>query len=190
MNELLRRHHLPPLSFARYQQVFDFPVRGYYEQLGFDFSRTPFEQVGSEFIDRYEQHRPRLRLQPGARTLLARLHARGIDQIVLSAYRHDTLEDLLAAKGVRGYFTHVAGADDHYARGKTEQGIALRDRLGLVPRTTLLIGDTVHDAEVAAAMGIDCLLLNAGHQTRARLEATGAPVFNHLADLAPLLLPA
>ena len=184
MNRVLRRHRLPPLSFRRYQRVFDFPVRTYYERLGFDFARTPFEQVGSEFIAHYEQVRPRLRLQPGARALLARLHDRGVVQVVLSAYRHDTLEELLVAKGVRRYFTHVVGADDHYARGKVEQGVALRDRLGLDPRHTLLIGDTVHDAEVAAAMGIPCRLLDAGHQDRARLEATGVPVYDHLPALA------
>ena len=34
----------------------------------------------------------------------------------------------------------------------------------------LMIGDTDHDAEVAAAMGVDCVLLSCGHQSREKLE--------------------
>ena len=47
----------------------------------------------------------------------------------------------------------------------------------------LLIGDSLHDAEVAAAIGADCVLLACGHQSRARLEATGCRVFDTVTDL-------
>lgn len=35
----------------------------------------------------------------------------------------------------------------------------------LNPDTTLLVGDTVHDAEVAEALGIACILYAGGHNS-------------------------
>lgn len=69
-------------------------------------------------------------------------------------------------------------------------GEASRDASGLEKRVleeTVLIGDTRHDAEVAEAMGIPCLLVAYGHQSATRLRATGAPVRESVADLAATL---
>lgn len=183
INSVLQRRKLPPVSARRYQALFDFPIRTYYERLGFDFTKERFEKVGSEFITIYEKQRHRMRLQPGARELLRALHQRGMKQIVLSAYRHDTLVTLLKDRNLHDYFTWIVGADDHYARGKKDQGLALLKRLNLDRRTTLLVGDTMHDHEVAVAMGIDSLLLDAKHQARQRLESCGVPVLGSLREL-------
>ena len=42
---------------------------------------------------------------------------------------------------------------------------------------------TLHDFEVAEAMGIHCALVAAGHNNRDRLEACGVPVFDDLTHL-------
>lgn len=185
MDGLLRARGLPGLTPERYAELFDFPVRDYYVRLGFDFVRDPFEIIGAEFIRLYEGRRLECGLQSGARETIAALHAAGIGQSVLSAYRHDTLDELLRHFGLRDRFEHVVGGDDIYAFGKREQGIALLRRIGLPAADVVVIGDTVHDAEVAAAMGADCRLVPCGHQTRAKLAATGARVVESIRDLLP-----
>lgn len=183
MNGVLRSRALPPLTLERYQEIFDFPVIRYYERLGFDFARDPFEVVGTEFIRNYETRRHEAGLQAGARELLELLRHFEVGQSVLSAYRHDTLETLLRHHGVREFFHRVVGSDDHYATGKVEQGRRFIAELGLPPADVVLIGDTTHDHEVAVAMGIECLLLPCGNHSRARLEACGVPVLDSLSDL-------
>ena len=183
INIVLKKCRLPGISNRRYREIFDFPVRDYYARLGFNFEKDPFEKVGSEFISIYEKQRHRLRLQPGARAIIRNLNKRGVNQVILSAYRTDTLHSLLREKNLHGYFSHIAGADDHYARGKKDQGIAMLKKLNLRPKTTLMVGDTIHDCEVANAMGVDCVLLDAGHQARSRLEACGVPVLDNLQSL-------
>ena len=44
INALLERRLLPQVTHQQYLDIFDFPVRNYYLQLGFDFSKdtTPF----------------------------------------------------------------------------------------------------------------------------------------------------
>jgi len=41
-----------------------------------------------------------------------------------------------------------------------------------------MVGDTVHDYEVAQAMGTDCILIASGHNSRDRLEETGVLVLD------------
>ena len=153
MNRLLAARGLPLLTPERYQELFGFPVVDYNRRLGFDFAREPFEQVGSEFMAGYERRRLEGALRPEAPAVLAAFRRAGAGQSVLSAYRSDTLAELVAHFGIRGFFEAVIGGDDHYARGKTEQGLAGMRRSGVAPGEVLLIGDTVHDFEVARAMG-------------------------------------
>src|SRR5690606_5670977 len=52
-NSLLLEHRLPHLSVERYRQIFRFPVRDYYQDLGFDFVSQPFETVSDQWVTRY-----------------------------------------------------------------------------------------------------------------------------------------
>ena len=58
--------------------------------------------------------------------------------------------------------------------------------LGLSQDKVLFVGDTVHDFDVAQAIGVDCVLLPSGHQERAKLEATSATVLDNLQALTRL----
>lgn len=183
MNGLLRRRGLPLLTAESYARDFDFPVIEYYRRLGFDFAKEPFEKLGTEFMAEYERRRQECDLQVRARETLAAVARGGRTQSVLSAYRHDTLEQVLRHFGVRDHFIRVIGADDHYASGKLNQGLQWIRELGCAPEQVVLVGDTVHDFEVARAMGAACWLIPCGHQSRDRLAACGVPLFDSLRDL-------
>lgn len=183
MNELLRRHELPLLTLERYQQIFDFPVVEYYRRLGFDFERHTFEELGSAFIEGYEARRLECDLHDGALALLAALRDEGITQTVLSAYEHRTLVSLLTHFDIIDYFQEVIGIDDHYAGGKADKGRAWIARAQAAPSDILLIGDTLHDVEVAHVMGVRCVLVAGGNQHRDRLVETGVPLFDSLREL-------
>lgn len=180
MNGLLAERGLPRLTRERYHAIFDFPVIEYYRRLGFDFARDPFPIIGAEFIRRYETRRLECGLQPGATRAIAHLGHVGLSQSVLSAYKQDTLEELLEHFGIRHHFGDVLGSDNVYAEGKVAQGRRWIARSGLRADSVLLVGDTTHDAEVAAAMGCSCLLVADGYHPRERLEPCGAPVVDNL----------
>lgn len=183
MNGQLARRGLPTLSAERYEEIFDFPVEKYYRAVGFDWSRESFQEAGTEFIREYEARKKECSLQQGAQDLLSRIVEGGWSQAVLSAYSHPALEEFLGYFGVRRHFRSIAGSRDHYASGKVEHGLKMLEELHVSPRETLLIGDTTHDAEVARAMGVDCVLLPCGHNSRARLEACGVPLVESLAAI-------
>jgi phosphoglycolate phosphatase len=61
--------------------------------------------------------------------------------------------------------------------------VAWVQELGINPGNILMVGDTLHDYEVAKAMGVNCVLVYSGHQSRERLVTTGVPVENQLDEI-------
>ena len=52
---------------------------------------------------------------------------------------------------------------------------------------TLLIGDTIHDYEVASGIGADCVLISTGHQDELRLKELKIPVLKSINEVIGLL---
>jgi phosphoglycolate phosphatase len=183
MNGLLREHGLSELDVARYRTVFDFPVRLYYERLGFSLDEHRWRVLASRFIEEYDRGVHSCSLHTGAADLLSGLVERGVQNTILSAAKRTSVEELLGRFRLREYFEDVVGLDDHYAAGKTELGLDWLGRSSSPRDSIVLVGDTVHDFEVAEAMGIRCVLVAAGHHARDRLERCGCPVVSRLTDL-------
>jgi phosphoglycolate phosphatase len=57
----------------------------------------------------------------------------------------------------------------------------------LDPLGVTLIGDTLHDAEVARELGCKCVLVAAGHQSEKRLRISGFPVVASLKETIPII---
>ena len=80
INRVLARRGLNTLSREGYQAVFDFPVRDYYEKIGFDFQKESFEIVGTEFIDEYNKDQVDCKLQEGTLDVINKFNEIGIEQ--------------------------------------------------------------------------------------------------------------
>lgn len=182
MNGQLKKRGLPVLSVERYEEVFDFPVEAYYRKVGFDWNRETFIEAGTEFIAEYEKRKTECRMQVGAKELLQKVAKAGYSQAVLSAYSHQALDNFLGHFGVREHFRSVVGGNDHYAVGKVGHGLKMLEELHVLASETLLIGDTTHDAEVAKAMGVDCVLIPCGHNSVRRLKRCAVPMVLGLGD--------
>ena len=187
MNGLLERRGLPLLDRARYHALFDFPVRNYYARLGFDPARDSFEQLSVEFISAYDARRLECRLHAGAEAILPQATAAGLSQSILSAYRQSTLEEIVAHFGLTHHFIRLNGLDNIYAHSKAELGQAWLRELALPPTEVLMVGDTLHDLEVARELGIDCILVAAGHHPATRLRAGHDRVVDSLDALRALI---
>jgi phosphoglycolate phosphatase len=182
-NLMLERRALPAIDADRYREIFGFPVRGYYERVGFDMEREPFEQLAVEFIAEYDARWATHRLRHDAHDAIGALEERGVTQSVLSASERELLRRATAHFGIDRRMSALVGIDDHHAVTKLDHGLAYLERLETPRERVLLVGDTEHDHEVAMAMGIDCALVEGGHALGDRLRATGAPTFGSLSDL-------
>jgi phosphoglycolate phosphatase len=183
MNELLTAGNLPILTIDKYREVFTFPVQDYYSEIGIDFSRESFEIIGHDFMDLYFEKLPGCKLHSGVKEVLKVFRSAGIHQFILSAMEQNALEKSLFDFGIRDYFLGVYGIDNHLAAGKTDRAHQLIAHHKLNPTTTLMIGDTLHDLEVAKELNFDVLLIASGHQSTQRLTEKTPNVKNQLLDL-------
>jgi phosphoglycolate phosphatase len=184
INSLLRERGLPLLDRERYRASFGFPVRAFYRSIGITADERGWEKLAVRFHARYRQEP--VTVPREARELLDWLHAQSIPQAILSACEQNRLETQVAEHGLSGCFLHIQGTDNLDGRSKIDVGRRLMERIS-APAGCLLIGDTLHDAEVAAALGCACALVACGHQNPKRLARAGCPVFDSLNDLRTAL---
>ena len=187
MNRMLAERNLQPLTLQRYRDIFDFPVKDYYLTLGFDFEKEPFEKVGMDFMNLYNLRQNECTLHPETTGVLLKIAGKGIPQSVLSAREEMELRTEIKKSGIASFFDKIYGLDDHYAHGKTDVGVKLITDLGLPAEELLFIGDTLHDAEVAKELNIDCILIPEGHHSLEKLSGSGLPVIASLKELRRLL---
>lgn len=187
INRILVENELPELSLEKYREIFTFPVQDYYKTAGLDFSKTSFEAMGKDFIDEYEEKKLSCSLHENAIEVLSTIHQKGIKQSVLSAYLHDNLVSILGHYNLTQYFDNVIGLDNIYAGSKTHLGLALVDQLNLPKENILFIGDTLHDAEVAKAMGVKSILIANGHQVKEKLMVNSNFVLDKMTQLKKYL---
>ncbi len=178
LNVILKAHRCPTIDRDYYRQHFGFPVINFYRALGIP-EKTPYdwEALAESFHMRYlfSKH---LKLQPGVQQALAYFKSRQVPQGVLSALEEGILEMQLRQFGLSDAMTFIRGSRNYDGASKeaTAKSLQLKGDI-------LLIGDTLHDAEVARAMGWDCILCSAGHQTEERLRVAGFPIIPTLEAL-------
>lgn len=169
-----------------YHQQFTFPVRSYYERAG--VTDENFVQVAHAWMDEYVRGFDTVELHPDVLETLERFERAGLRQLVLSATKRDMLEDQIRHFPIRHFFYDVLGLGDIYAGSKEDIGRMYLQNCGIAPGETVMLGDTLHDADVARAIGANCVLIARGHQSRATLETSGYPVLDTLIQAADYVL--
>ena len=190
LNALRLRRRMAALDREEYRRRFGFPVRAFYEEIGFDFTAEDFASLSRDFIAEYQRRAAEMSVTRHARETLLRLSARGVQHLVISAMEARLLGDMLASHDLHTLVAGHHGRPDHSAGSKVELGADVVRRLALDPRSVVVVGDTLHDHELAQAIGCPAVLYAGGHQTRERLSVAGAPVIDSLHELDAHLGPS
>ena len=187
-NRIFPLFGLPTMdSLEEYYQQFTFPVKLYYERAG--VTDENFDQVAHAWMDEYVRGHESIPLHQDAADTVHRLRSAGLRQVVLSASKLEILRKQLECyPALDGCFDEVLGLSDIYARSKEAIGRAYLERCGIPAGESVMLGDTLHDADVARAIGAQCILVARGHQSRETLETAGVPVCDSLAEAVDLLL--
>ena len=168
-NTLLSAYDLPLIeSKESYRKVFGFPIIDSYRRLGFDFDKLPYSELAVEWVAYYLENSKTSTVYEGLVEVFEAVKARGLSQWILSATEKQMLTGQIESLGIRSYFDGILGLENIQAYSKREVGVQWRAQNP--DARILMVGDTDHDAGVAAAMGADCILLTTGHQNRATLE--------------------
>jgi len=186
-NEVFDHYGYRHTDVETYRRIFRFPVRAYYRDLG--VTDENFIAVADEWAAGYRGGFSACKLYDDAVETVRRFHEAGCRQVILSASKRDVLlEQVALYPGLNGMFDEILGIDNIYADGKT--GLA-REYLRsgrLDPADAVFLGDTCHDAEVADAIGVRCILISRGHQCEDVLKTAGKEIVPSLSAAAGLIL--
>jgi len=128
-----------------------------------------------EFVEAYRRHflakEDDMRLFPGIVSLLDALRERGHVLAVATGKSRRGLDRALAASGLRGHFTATRCADETTPKPDPAMLVELMQELSAEPAQALMIGDTSHDLQMAAAAGVDAVAVCYGAHAEASLRA-------------------
>lgn len=189
LNVMLTRRGLQSVTRRFFVDNFAFPARTFYRLVGMDVPDSEWDALAKEYHDTY--HVQSYGLNRGAFAALEMVREKGAGQSVISALHQFYLDLETNQYGVQPFMDHIYGVDNFDGGSKLSRA---RELLALfrstptpVPYTYILIGDSIHDFEVANELGIGCVLFSGGSHSRARLERF-APVGDTLSECVRIAL--
>lgn len=183
-NRQLVKRSLEPIGLDFYRENFAFPVKPFYAKCGIELEREDWDQLAKEYHLAYAEEAKALHRE--ARAALETLKSRGVRQYVLSALRQDLLEKAMEEYALGGYFVRVMGVDNLDGSSKLERAKELVSEIAASAKEIVFIGDALHDAEVARAVGARCVLAATGGHSAARLKSA-APTVNTLSEAVNMI---
>ena len=195
LNAMLVKRGHAPVTKEFFRENFSFPARRFYQLVGMDVPDDQWDALAQEYHDTY--HAQEYGLNRDAIAALELVKAKGAGQSVISALHQQYLDQETRRFGVAGYMDHIYGVDNLGGGSKLSRARELMKSLdraeprGVARRTMaaefVLIGDSIHDKEVAEALGVRCVLFSGGSHSRARLLPL-APVGDTLEECVELAL--
>lgn len=183
LNKMLAKRSAPEISMEFYRENFAFPVKPFYTAIGMVLEGEDWDAIAREYHDIYAEQ-PK-RLNPDAPAALKTAEAAGAAQCIISALRQDLLEADTLNYGVRGFFDYVFGVDNLDGSSKISRA---KELLSLCEGDDIvLIGDSLHDNEVAEELGVKCVLCSQGSHAHNRLAAV-APTAATLPEAVDIAL--
>lgn len=183
LNDLLKEQNKEGISLDKYKEVFTFPIRKYYEDAGIDFSIESFESLAVKFINKYQPLSLECGLYPAVIPTLKYLNEKNIHVYILSASEIRNLTMQCEHYKIVSYFDSILGIDNIHAGSKIEIALEFMKEKNINPSEALFIGDTLHDFEVAKAMGVGCRLVSCGHQSVKVLSTAGVPIYEDISAI-------
>ena len=187
-NAQLTRRGIKAIPLDFYRAHFAFPVKPFYALCGIDLEHEDWDRIAREYHEAYAREPRALNRETIA--ALERVQRAGAKQSIISALRQDLLDEATARMGVAKYMECIYGVDNLDGASKLDRALELMNRIappaGEQP-DVVLIGDALHDKEVADALKVRCVLCGQGSHASWRLREV-APTGETLLEAVKLAL--
>ena len=183
VNSLLDLYGLKRVDLNFYRNNFQFPVKSYYSLLGLPNDSVNHSKISNEFIHNYRKLFIYCELQNGVNNNLNKLQNLGIGHSVLSAGMQSDLNSFVAHFKLKHFFQIISGVENILSKGKIEISLNHLRNLRTDSSKILMVGDTLHDSEVAELLGVDCLLFSNGHNSAQLLSKARFPIIQNINEI-------
>ncbi len=168
LNEMLLEEKRDTVTFEKYLMIFDFPVEDYYAKV-YDLEKTSFKVLAQSFIKKYQPRSLDLKLHQGVVEAIIHFEKLGYNNVLLSASETTNLMKQIKHYKIKHLFKDILGTSNIYAKSKVDVAKAFIKEQKIDAKEVVMIGDTLHDAQVAKELGCRVILFNKGHQHKTRL---------------------
>lgn len=182
VNDMLARRGMEEIDIHRYRECIGIPIKVFYEQV-FELEKEDYPALLTEYNEGYMHHLKKCGLTKGAQAALEYFRINGIKQIIVSSSNNEQLQSNIISFGISEYFEEILGSSDYLAGSKIDRARAYLNATSGEKRSLLVVGDLEHDAELAAEIGADCVLLSSGHEKPDRLKKAKVPIIGNLKEL-------
>lgn len=187
LNKVLKEQNKPEVSLERYKEIFTFPIKRYYELAGIDFEIESYDSLSIKFINGYQKASLSCNLFDGVTDTIKYLKSHGINVYILSASEKNNLKEQCDHFGLTPLVDDVLGLDNIHAASKVSLAVDYINEHKMKKEETIFVGDTLHDEEVAKAVGVKSILIPNGHQAKNILESGTSLIFDDFKDLKKLV---
>lgn len=187
INRLLISHDCIPLkTLEDYRNIFGFPIIDYYAKAGFDFDKTSFSQLADEYMLDYQDKSYSCNLYDDVKESMYLAKQWNISQTILSASKLDYLHQQIDQYDIHPFIDSIWGISDIYASSKIDLALEFKKS---IPKSDHIwvVGDSIHDHEVASVIDAHCILVCRGHQSKSRLLSTGRTVLDDVKEAVRLI---
>lgn len=185
VNDMLIKRNMATITLQQYYSYLDTPISKFYEHI-FDMGTITFETISKEFTEGYAKHIPQNPLMEHAKEMLNYIKALNKKQLIISSFAQKKICKDAKALGINGYFNCLSGAEDYNAKSKIQRAKEVVAQNA--PWDNLLVvGDTLHDFQMAQGIGADCVLITKGHQSKRDLLKAGVPLIDDLISLKEII---
>ena len=183
LNKMLNMYNHPSITKERYLNIFTFPVIEYYKKAGFNFDKESFDELAPIFMDLYQPNSLKCKLHKGIIEFIKKWRNEGKKIVLLSASKRNLMIEQLQSFEIEDLFDEILGTGTINAVGKLDIAKDYLERNNVDASSTIMIGDTLHDDEVAEVLGIGSFLIAKGHQSKERLLKSKAIVLNDISEI-------
>jgi len=124
------------------------------------------EEAARKLVERYRHHflarEHEAQLYSGVAEMLEDLHARGVRMAVATGKARRGLERALDASGLRRWFETTRCADEGFAKPHPDMLHVILECTAVAPGDALMVGDTIHDLDLAANAGVEAVAVTYG----------------------------
>ena len=186
VNDLLERKQRNPITLEDYYNYVETPIVGFYHHI-LPPEEIDFEEISKDYHRDYAKRIDETHLAEGAYELMHSLKEQGAHQYIITANHIDEVTDLMKKFGIYECVDNILGAENTLAESKIQRAQNFFKSLAIDPNDAIFIGDTLHDLETANALGIDCILVEYGHQGKRLLREHNAFTVSTLEDVEKII---
>ena len=180
VNDMLAMRGREPIGIDYYRECIGVPIIRFYEKV-FDLPNEDYSIIIKQYNNGYLYHLKDCGLSENAVEVLDYFARKGVKQAIVSSSNNEQLYANVRKYGIFDRFEAVLGAADYFAGSKIERAVEYLSKSE--GYRALVVGDLEHDAEMAAELGADCVLITSGHENRQRLYSANARVISDLREL-------